>query len=182
MLRSGTCNKSAPTAAAIGRLWLVQWRLLRVACCKLYDVTGHMLSSLAERIATEAHAGQTDKAGVPYITHPRRVASRLAGDDLAQATAWLHDVLEDTSTTSADLVSFGIPSEVVSALEAVTKGLDELPEDYYARVRANPLALKVKLADIADNSDPARLGDLPAETAIRLREKYAHAIEALNRV
>lgn len=140
---------------------------------------GHTIVSMAEKIATAAHGGQLDKSGVPYITHPQRVASSLVGDTLAQATAWLHDVIEDTPITAAHLLVRGIPVEVVAAVEAVTKRPSEQPDDYYSRMRTNPLALKVKLADIGDNSDPIRLALLHPDTANRLRSKYAHAVETL---
>jgi hypothetical protein len=107
---------------------------------------------MAERVAAAAHDGQFDKSGVPYITHPQRVASSLVGDTLAHATAWLHDVIEDTPITAEDLLVRGIPVEVVAAIEAVTKRPREQPDDDYSRIRTNPLALKVKLADIGDNS------------------------------
>jgi (p)ppGpp synthase/HD superfamily hydrolase len=133
------------------------------------------LTATAQRIATEAHAGQTDKAGQPYIGHPGRVAARLTGDEQAEAAAWLHDVIEDTQTTATDLAAQGIPANVVAAVEALTRGNGEPPDDYYARVAANPLALKVKRADIADNADPERLAHLDPAIRERLTAKYDHA-------
>lgn len=77
----------------------------------------HLLEQveLARQIATTAHAGQTDKAGRPYIDHPRRVASRLV-DLQEQAAAWLHDVIEDTGVTAVDLLKAGIDDAVVQAV------------------------------------------------------------------
>ncbi|MHB8320221.1 MAG: HD domain-containing protein [Acidimicrobiales bacterium] len=143
---------------------------------------GHEMMVLAEQIARFAHAGQVDKSGMPYIAHPQRVADTLKGDDLAQGVAWLHDVIEDTFVTKDDLLAAGIPSVVVTAVEALSTRPSETSDEYLARVRANPIAAKVKMADIADNSDPTRLALLPQNTADRLRTKYAHAVEALNRV
>lgn len=140
---------------------------------------GVTLVATAKRIATAAHDGQVDKSGAPYIDHPRRVANRLPGDDLAQAVAWLHDVIEDTHVKQLHLLAQGIPVEVVAAVDAITRRRGEAPDDYYARVKQNPLALKVKMADIEDNSSPLRLVLLPPETADRLRLKYRHAIEIL---
>ncbi|MFZ2526639.1 MAG: HD domain-containing protein [Rhodococcus sp. (in: high G+C Gram-positive bacteria)] len=134
----------------------------------------HPIADLAEQIATTAHHGQVDKAGRPYITHPARVAARVAGDDYAVAAAWLHDVVEDTEVTLADLEQL-FPPEVTAAVEALTRRPGEAPADYYARVREVPLAVTVKLADLADNSDPRRLARLDAPTRDRLTAKYARA-------
>ncbi len=138
-------------------------------------------SALVERardIALEAHAGQTDKAGAPYITHPARVAARLAGDPPAEVVGWLHDVVEDTGVTLDDLAA-EFPAGIVAAVDAITKRDGEDRDDYYRRVAANPLARKVKHADLDDNSSPDRLAMLDPETQDRLRAKYAHAREVL---
>jgi (p)ppGpp synthase/HD superfamily hydrolase len=140
------------------------------------------LTTTAQRIATQAHAGQTDKAGQPYIGHPGRVAASLTGDEQAEAAAWLHDVLEDTQTTATDLAAQGIPATVVAAVEALTRGDGEQPDDYYARVAANSLALKVKRADIADNADPERLAALDPAIRERLTAKYDHARVVLDQL
>ena len=143
------------------------------------------LVALAERIARAAHAGQTDKAGMPYAEHPARVAARVADDPDAAAAAWLHDVLEDTSMTAEDLAAHGIPERVVTAVRALTHRDDQTPEKYYAAVAADALARRVKHADLADNSDPRRLAVLEADdpaTAARLRAKYAHAAAELARL
>lgn len=129
---------------------------------------------LAQQIATAAHEGQVDKAGRPYITHPARVAARVSGDEYAAAAAWLHDVVEDTDVTLADLERV-FPPEVVEAVDALTRRPDEEPASYYARVRQVPLASTVKLADLDDNSDPQRLARLDAQTRERLLAKYARA-------
>ncbi|WP_345353375.1 HD domain-containing protein [Rhodococcus olei] len=132
------------------------------------------IAERAEQIAAAAHVGQVDKAGQPYITHPARVAARVAGDENAVAAAWLHDVVEDTAVTLADLEE-SFPAEVTTAVDALTRRRGEAPADYYARVRTVPLALTVKLADMADNSDPQRLAKLDAATRDRLIAKYARA-------
>jgi (p)ppGpp synthase/HD superfamily hydrolase len=143
------------------------------------------LIELAKGLATAAHQGQLDKAGEPYLGHPARVADRVrvgAPDDLAAiaiATAWLHDVLEDTPTDPADLLAAGLPERVVDAVVALTKRAGETPAEYYARVRSDPLARMVKAADLADNTDPGRLAKLDQITAARLTAKYAAAREML---
>ncbi|MFZ1285925.1 MAG: HD domain-containing protein [Candidatus Phosphoribacter sp.] len=133
----------------------------------------------AEALARAAHKDQVDKAGLPYIHHPARVATRVVGDDLAQATAWLHDVVEDTEVTLTELAEAGFPEAVVAAVDALTRRPDEPADDYYARVAADPLALLVKRADIADNCSPERLGLLDDATQTRLLAKYTHAREVL---
>ena len=132
-------------------------------------------------LAEQAHAGQIDKGGEPYIRHPMRVMRSVRGLH-AKMAAVLHDVVEDTGITLEELRRRGCPEAVVRAVDAVTKREGEPLDDYYARVAADPLALIVKRADIADNSSEPRLARLPRETAQRLREKYRHAIEVLNRL
>lgn len=132
--------------------------------------------AIARRIATEAHAGQIDKAGSPYIDHPRRVAARLT-DLRAQAVAWLHDVIEDTDVTPDDLRGAGIDDDVIAAVQLLTRTGDD--GAYYARIAADPLAREVKLADIADNTDPERTALLDPATRGRLAEKYTNARRAL---
>jgi (p)ppGpp synthase/HD superfamily hydrolase len=132
-------------------------------------------------LAAAAHAGQVDKAGEEYIGHPLRVAATVArtaapaGVDpvLAQHVALLHDVVEDTAVTLTDLAARGYAATVLAAVDALTKRDGEETQDYLARVAVDPLAVVVKRADMADNSDPARLGRLPAELAARLATRYA---------
>jgi (p)ppGpp synthase/HD superfamily hydrolase len=130
-------------------------------------------------LARQAHVGQTDKAGHPYIDHPLRVMHRLHGEH-EQMAAILHDVLEDTSTTVEDLRAAGCPEPVIAAVRALTKHPDEPLEDSMARAAANPIACAVKHADIADNSDPDRLARLDEATAERLRRKYATSARLLD--
>lgn len=141
---------------------------------------GRSVVEVARELATAAHQGQVDKAGLPYIGHPARVAARVAGDEQAQAVAWLHDVVEDTGTGLAELRAAGIPERVLAAVAAVTRAAGEDPDAYYARVAADPLALAVKRADIADNTAPDRLGALDGATRARLVAKYRHAVDVLD--
>lgn len=136
------------------------------------------LVATARAIATEAHRGQVDKAGAPYIGHPARVAGHAAaagGDERVIAAAWLHDVVEDTDLTPADLRAAGIPDDVVAAVVAVSKVPGQSVEDYFAGVNRDPIAIAVKAADLADNTDPARLAVLDEVTRERLVAKYARA-------
>lgn len=140
------------------------------------------LVARAERIARAAHRLQVDKAGRPYAEHPARVAAAFPSDPAAAAVAWLHDVVEDTPVTLDDLRRHGFPEPLVAAVDAMTRRAHEPRDDYYARVAADPVALRVKRADIADNSGPERLGLLDPPTQARLRAKYAHALDALERL
>ncbi len=139
------------------------------------------MAVLAERIAAEAHAGQTDKAGFPYIDHPRRVAARLDTDD-ERAVGWLHDVIEDTAVTAGDLRGAGLSERVVLAVEVLTRRPGEQRDVYLVRVAADPLATVVKLADVADNANPARLALLDEPTRWRLATKYAATIRLLDAI
>lgn len=132
----------------------------------------------ADAIADHAHFGQVDKIGRPYIAHPRRVAERVRTAE-AKAAALLHDVIEDSPVTAADLVAEGIPQAVVDCVILLTRR-DDVPEaDYYRAIDAHPLARLVKLADLADNSDAARLAQIPEPKQTELRAKYRRAYLAL---
>lgn len=133
----------------------------------------------AEQLARAAHAGQTDKAGRDYIAHPARVAQRVGDDPDAQIVAWLHDVVEDTPVTLADLSQQFTPA-IVDAVDAITRRPQEPPAQYYQRVAASPLARLVKFADLDDNADPDRLALLDKPTQERLTRKYAAARAALD--
>ncbi len=106
----------------------------------------------ALELALEAHRGQKDKVGEPYIRHPIRVAERVDGDD-ARVVALLHDVLEDTGWTPTDLREAGVDDAMMEALELLTRRPGQDYGDYVAAVAANPVARAVKLADVADNLD-----------------------------
>lgn len=134
--------------------------------------------NIAEQIARIAHRGQKDKAGMPYIEHVIRVVDRVRGDEDAEAVAWCHDVIEDHREWLG-IVSRCLPRHQLSAIFDLTRSDLVSARVYYANIKRNPLALKVKLADIADNMDESRLALLPPKTADRLRRKYAKALEAL---
>jgi hypothetical protein len=104
----------------------------------------------ALQIAASAHEGQKDKQGQPYILHPLRVMSRVEGEE-AQIVALLHDVIEDTQVTAADLRRAGFSDAIMTALLLVTHGQDQPYADYVVACKGNPVARQVKLADLADN-------------------------------
>ena len=131
----------------------------------------------AKDLAYRAHAGQMDKAGRPYIEHVARVAAAVSDDPEAEAVGWLHDLIEDCASGGQAVLFFH--ADIRSAVVALTRYPEDSPSEYYRGVKRNPLALRVKLADIADNADESRLALLDAKTADRLRRKYQKAIKAL---
>lgn len=110
----------------------------------------------AVALATERHADQTERSGIPYISHPLRVMGRLT-TERARMVAVLHDTIEDTTLTAAELLQLGCPPDVVDAVVALTHPKSEPMHAYLDRLLANPLALEVKWADLSDNNDPARV-------------------------
>jgi (p)ppGpp synthase/HD superfamily hydrolase len=132
----------------------------------------------AIQVARRAHEGQLDKSGRPYIAHPLRVMGALR-DEHERMAAVLHDVVEDTDVTLDYLTEAGCPPDVLAAVDAVSKRPGEERAAYLARVAANPIALAVKRADIADNMSPDRLARLDTETQERLRAKYESALRQL---
>jgi len=140
----------------------------------------HDVTSKAHELAERAHRGQFDKAGIPYIGHLERVASYVdPANPVAMTAALLHDSIEDTSLTAQDLLEHGIPAGAIEAIELLTRRPEQTPEDYYQAISEHPLAREVKLADLADNSDPVRLALLPDSVRAHLTQKYSAAYRAL---
>ncbi|MDQ0893547.1 hypothetical protein [Agromyces ramosus] len=137
--------------------------------------------SLAKGIAFVAHRGQLDRIGAEYIDHPGRVAERFdpLTEPVPTAVAWLHDVLEDTAVTAHEMLEAGVLPEVVELVQVLTRTADVADDEYYARIRRHPIALRVKLADLDDNTAPWRVRRLDYDTQVRLAEKYRHAREVL---
>ena len=132
----------------------------------------------AKEIARTAHEGQVDKAGKPYIEHPMRVMNM--GKSMEEKIAGiLHDVVEDSEWTFEMLEKEGIPKDVMDALRCVTKlSEDEDYDHFIARVKTNPLAVKVKLNDLKDNMDITRLEEVTEKDVSRLN-KYIRAYRQL---
>jgi (p)ppGpp synthase/HD superfamily hydrolase len=137
--------------------------------------------ALAKDIAFMAHRGRHDRSGAPYIDHPGRISERFdtVTESVEAAAAWLHDVLEDTDVTAQELLEAGVLPDVVDVVVLLTRTPDQTPDDYYARIRRNPIARRVKLADIDDNTARWRLRRLDYDTQLRLVEKYRYARQAL---
>ena len=137
----------------------------------------------AYKIACQLHAGQTDKAGRPYIEHLTRVLLRVqmdGGDRFQQIAALLHDSIEDEKTTADELLALGVPSEAVVLVQALTKREDQSYEDYLRGLIGRYRVVTVKMADLDDNSDPERLELLPERQRMRLQAKYAQAWDILH--
>ncbi|NGM17774.1 HD domain-containing protein [Eggerthellaceae bacterium zg-893] len=126
----------------------------------------------AMRIAFEAHRGQLDRAGIDYVNHPLHLAEQMETEDETCA-ALLHDVVEDSDWTLEQLREEGIPEEAVEAVALLTHD-ERVPYlDYVAATRENPIAVKVKLADLAHNSDLGRLTDVTEADRERLQRYEA---------
>lgn len=126
------------------------------------------LTILAMNIAYNAHQGQYDRCGVPYVFHPYHVAEFMQ-TEAACCAALLHDVVEDTPVTLDDLTREGIPDEVVEAVGLLTHE-DGVPYvDYVRRLSDNPIARAVKMSDLEHNSDITR-GKISEERTARYRQ------------
>jgi (p)ppGpp synthase/HD superfamily hydrolase len=124
-------------------------------------------------LAVTAHLGQVDKVGAPYILHPLRLMLR-APDEESRMVALLHDTLEDTSLTLAQLQKEGFSERVLTAVDLLTHRPEHSYGEYIARLQGNPLAVRVKLLDLEDNMDLRRLDPRPGDKDRRRLEKYAH--------
>jgi len=136
------------------------------------------LDRTALTLAAEAHAGQVDKAGAPYIDHVTTVAAAFDEDSLEHLVALLHDIVEDTAITLVHLKAAGLPEEIVAAVDAITKRKSESYNTYLARVKANHLARVVKIRDLEHNSDLSRLSSVTEKDTAQVA-KYRVALEYL---
>lgn len=134
------------------------------------------LTKKAIKISYDAHHGQSDKGGMPYVFHPYHLAEQM-NDELSVCVALLHDVVEDTDITIEQLEK-DFPKEVIDAVRLLTR---EPSMDYFEYIKAikyNDIAKKVKLADIEHNSDETRVlceGEAPSEHVKARRKKYDRA-------
>lgn len=131
----------------------------------------------ALRLAYEAHQGQFDKSGVPYVFHPLHLAEQMP-DEESIVAALLHDVVEDTDYSLEDLKSMGFPPKALEAVALLTHTGEEPYLRYVARIKENPIAKRVKLADLRHNSDLSRIRQVTERDRERV-EKYAAAIRLL---
>jgi (p)ppGpp synthase/HD superfamily hydrolase len=140
------------------------------------------MSKLEEAIllAVQAHAGQKDKAGAPYVLHPLRLMCRMDTDE-ERIAAVLHDVIEDTGHTLAELREAGYPEPVLAALDRLTKRGGETYDLFIERVIPDRIARKVKLADLEDNMTVTRVRQLTDKDRDRLN-RYLKAWSRLKAI
>lgn len=137
------------------------------------------LTRKAMIFAYQAHQGQLDQNGVPYVFHPIHLAEQM-NDEVSCCVALLHDVVEDTACTLEDLRR-EFPPSVVETVDLLTRREDVDYFDYVRSIRSSPIAVKVKLADLAHNGDQTRCAGsgISEETLRRWRDKYQKAREIL---
>ncbi|MCC7245495.1 MAG: hypothetical protein IT269_07445 [Saprospiraceae bacterium] len=112
---------------------------------------------LAHTIIEKAFAGKVDRAGKPYVMHLYRVAANFQDDAVLYCIALLHDLAEDCPEYPLSFIYEQFPKRIASAVEALTKGDDEPWDEYIAKVKTNPDAIRVKLADLRDNMTLTRI-------------------------
>lgn len=133
----------------------------------------------AIEIAVEAHKGQVDKGGSPYILHPLRVMMSVNGES-EKIVAVLHDVVEDSVWTFDALLAEGFAVEAIEALKSVTKESEDEDYDLFIqRAMQNPIGRKVKIADLHDNLDVTRISDITEKDVKRIN-KYEKALKSLS--
>lgn len=138
------------------------------------------LTRKAMQIAYRAHDGQTDKAGMPYIMHPVHVAEQMNDEDSC-VVALLHDVVEDTAITIDNLREAGFTEKQLSAIKAMTHDKSEPYMVYVEKLSKNPLAVKVKMADLRHNMDRSRIIHFTVKDGERMM-KYYKALRFLNEI
>ncbi len=131
-------------------------------------------------IACKAHNGKKDKAGASYILHPLRVMMRM-DSPREMMVAVMHDVVEDSEKwTLQKLNNEGFDQEIINAIDALTKRGEETYMEFITRVSHNTIGIKVKLADLEDNMNVMRLGNLTEKDIARI-DKYHHAWKLLRK-
>ena len=133
---------------------------------------------LARIICHRAHGEQVDKGGNPYFLHPEIVATQC-NTEKEKIVALLHDVVEDTDVTLTDLASYGFGTDVINAIDAITKRKGEPYQTYLKRVKQDPIARVVKLADLWHNSQLSRLNREITPKDIERVVRYQHSIQFL---
>lgn len=135
-------------------------------------------TKLALRICFDAHRDQVDKSGLPYVFHPFHLAEQMETEHEV-CVALLHDVMEDTAITADELVARGIPADYVETCKLLNHAPGVPYMDYVRALGADPVARKVKMADLRHNSDLSRLDHGPSALDLQRREKYQQALALL---
>jgi len=138
---------------------------------------GEMLNTMLV-IVTNAHAGQFDRGGSPYILHPLKVMHYLKSDDEElMCMALGHDVIEDTDVTYKDLRDAGISERVISGIKALTKVPGQTYDEYKQGVFASKDAMQVKMADLRHNTDIRRLKGVTEKDIARMAKYHTFYME-----
>ena len=135
------------------------------------------MTKKALKLCFKAHKRQKDKSGMPYVFHPFHLAEQMVTEETT-IVALLHDVVEDTRYTFRHLEKMGFEKPIIEALRLLTHNDGSKYMEYVAKIKNNPIAKAVKLADLRHNSDLSRL-DSVDNKAIERRQKYLAAIEYL---
>lgn len=138
------------------------------------------MTNKAMMVAYNAHHGQVDKCGIPYIFHPIHLAEQM-DDEISCTVALLHDVVEDTEITIKDLAKL-FPVEVIDAVNLLTRNKETSYYEYIEALKSNKVAVKVKLADLDHNLDITRMtyeDSLESAKVKALRSRYKKAKEIL---
>lgn len=133
----------------------------------------------ALRLSFEAHKNQLDKSGMPYVYHPFHLAEQMDSEETV-IVALLHDVVEDTDYSIQDIAAMGFSTAVIDALTLMTHDKAVPYLEYVAKIKTNPIATAVKLADLRHNSDLSRLETVD-DAALRRVQKYKAAIALLEK-
>nr|WP_205127954.1 GTP pyrophosphokinase [Paenibacillus amylolyticus] len=134
---------------------------------------------LAISVALQAHKGQLDKGGHPYILHPLAVMNRVESME-EKIVAVLHDVIEDSEVTIEELRGLGFSEEILTAIQLLTRSTEDSYEEFIEKTTTNRVARNVKIADIKENMDISRIKN-PTEEDVHRLEKYRKALERLER-
>ncbi|MGN0642699.1 MAG: HD domain-containing protein [Huintestinicola sp.] len=138
------------------------------------------MTEKARELAKQAHAGQRDKAGIDYFEgHLSAVAKNAANSPYGMVVGYLHDILEDTDMTEEEL-SEQFPDFIADAVKAMTHLDTETYDEYLQRVKKNPIAKAVKIADLSHNMDLKRLPNVTRKDTDRVM-KYSQAMAFLYR-
>lgn len=135
--------------------------------------TGELLNMMLV-LATNSHAGQYDRGGKPYILHPLAVMQFLnSSDEELQCIALGHDTVEDCGITYQQLKEFGFTDRIIEGIKCLTKVPGESYDEYKAKIKSNPDAVKVKIADLKHNTQIERLKGVTKKDIARM-ERYFH--------
>ena len=135
------------------------------------------MTKKALKLSFNAHKDQVDKSGMPYVYHPFHLAEQMSTEETV-TVALLHDVVEGADFTIQDIIAMGFPASVTDALELMTHEPSVPYMDYVAKLKPNPIARAVKLADLRHNSDASRLEQMD-DKMLRRFQKYKEAIALL---